>query len=139
MLPLQLEQITESNWTHFLGQEKYACSLQSARGQVLNRGNRYYPNYLHFFTQQIAQKPPSTSPYFSHRSCVVPVVEKYLLTAEGDMLTRSAAISDRRNSRLKGTSAELSVEPFIRSFTSATASSSSSTSWLPKVSPWRPC
>lgn len=92
MMQLQLEQITEANWTQFLGKEKYVSSCRRSRSpDKLIVAVRYYPNYLHFFHEQIAQKPAPSSPYHSHRSSVVPVVEKYLLTSEGDMLVRAVS------------------------------------------------
>lgn len=49
---------------------------------------RLYPNFLAFFHKLISTPPPSSSPYAGRKSSVVPVLEKYLLGGEGEMLVR---------------------------------------------------
>ncbi|KAL8276912.1 hypothetical protein RQP46_010640 [Phenoliferia psychrophenolica] len=71
MPPLQAVDITESNWTDFLADKSY------------------YPNYLSFFHGLISRPPVAPSLYAGRPSSVVPVLEKYLLSGEGDMLVRS--------------------------------------------------
>ncbi|GAA5992840.1 hypothetical protein JCM10908_001366 [Rhodotorula pacifica] len=66
-------EINESNWTEYLGDE------------------RYYPNYLAFFHRIISAPPPSSSPYADKPTSVVPVVEQYLFGGEGQMLVRAVS------------------------------------------------
>ncbi|KWU42821.1 hypothetical protein RHOSPDRAFT_20535, partial [Rhodotorula sp. JG-1b] len=65
--------INESNWTEYLGDE------------------RYYPNYLAFFHRLISTPPASSSPYADKPTSVVPVVEQYLFGGEGQMLVRAVS------------------------------------------------
>ncbi|GAA5939963.1 questin oxidase family protein [Sporobolomyces koalae] len=73
MPPLAPIDVTEHNWTEYLGDE------------------RFYPNYLAFFNRLISTPPPATSPYAGRRSSVVPVIERYLLGGEGQMLVRAVS------------------------------------------------
>ncbi|GAA5820629.1 hypothetical protein JCM10212_005714 [Sporobolomyces blumeae] len=73
MPPMALIEITEANWTEYLGDE------------------RFYPNYLAFFHRLISAPPPATSPYYGRRSSVVPVIEQYLLGGQGQMLIRAVS------------------------------------------------
>ncbi|GAA6044066.1 hypothetical protein JCM8097_005012 [Rhodosporidiobolus ruineniae] len=75
LLPLVPMEITEKNWADHLGDE------------------RFYANYLRFFTRLIASPPPPTSPYFAkgHRTSTVPVLEYYLFGGHGEMLLRSVS------------------------------------------------
>ncbi|GAA5872957.1 hypothetical protein JCM3774_004886 [Rhodotorula dairenensis] len=66
-------EINESNWTEYLGDE------------------RYYPNYLAFFHRIISAPPPASSPYADKPTSVVPVVEQYLFGGEGQMLVRAVS------------------------------------------------
>ncbi|GJN89975.1 hypothetical protein Rhopal_002964-T1 [Rhodotorula paludigena] len=66
-------EISEHNWTEYLGDE------------------RYYPNYLAFFHRVISAPPPSSSPYAGRKSSVVPVLEHYLLGGHGQMLARAVS------------------------------------------------
>ncbi|GAA5995664.1 hypothetical protein JCM5350_007794 [Sporobolomyces pararoseus] len=73
MPPLAPIDITENNWTEYLGDE------------------RFYPNYLAFFHRLISTPPPPTSPYYGRSSSAVPVIEQYLLGGEGQMLIRAVS------------------------------------------------
>ncbi|GAA5952657.1 hypothetical protein JCM3765_002235 [Sporobolomyces pararoseus] len=73
MPPLAPIDITENNWTEYLGDE------------------RFYPNYLAFFHRLISSPPPPTSPYYGRPSSAVPVIEQYLLGGEGQMLIRAVS------------------------------------------------
>ncbi|GAA5907115.1 questin oxidase family protein [Sporobolomyces salmoneus] len=73
MPPLAPIDVTEHNWTEYLGDE------------------RFYPNYLAFFHRLISTPPPPTSPYYGRPSSVVPVIEQYLLGGEGQMLVRAVS------------------------------------------------
>ncbi|KDE09872.1 hypothetical protein MVLG_00270 [Microbotryum lychnidis-dioicae p1A1 Lamole] len=73
MLPLHPIGLTEANWTKHLGNEKF------------------YPNYLAFFMRQIKEIPLATSQYAERKSSVIPVLERYLLGGQGQMLVRAVS------------------------------------------------
>ncbi|SCV73436.1 BQ2448_7362 [Microbotryum intermedium] len=73
MLPLHPIGLTEANWTKHLGNEKF------------------YPNYLAFFMRQIKEVPLATSQYAERKSSVIPVLERYLLGGQGQMLVRAVS------------------------------------------------
>lgn len=51
----------------------------------------YYPNYLAFFHRLIATPPHHHSPYAGCASSVVPVLERFLLDGESQMLVRAVS------------------------------------------------
>lgn len=65
-----------------------ALGVDVRRSLIHLSSGRYYPNYLAFFHRLISQPPTAPSPYTGAKSSVVPVVEKYLLGGQGDMLVR---------------------------------------------------
>ncbi|GAA5919707.1 hypothetical protein JCM6882_008438 [Rhodosporidiobolus microsporus] len=75
MPPLVPVEVHEANWTEHLGDE------------------RFYPNYLKFFTRLISTPPGPTSPYTlkGHKTNTVPVLEYYLLGGHGEMLLRAVS------------------------------------------------
>lgn len=70
---LQPISLNRENWCDYLGD------------------HRLYPNFLAFFTKLIAVVPSSTSQYYGKLSSVVPVLEQFLFSGEGEMLVRACS------------------------------------------------